>query len=75
MKELFRAAIPWMFETAGLDYVNAGYFDFNLASKRLQASVGLKPWISYELDVRGEPVPVHENILFRDEYKKNQTRG
>ena len=67
MKELFRAVIPWMFETAGLDFVNAGYFDFNVASKRLQESVGFRPWISYDFDLFGETVIVHEGILFRNE--------
>ena len=67
MKELFRAVIPWLFETAGLDFVNAGYFDFNVASKRLQESVGFRPWISYDFDLFGETVIVHEGILFRNE--------
>ena len=67
MKELFLTAIPWFFFVGGLDYVNAGYFEYNEASRRLQESVGLRPWFVHRFRLRETDIPTYEMILFRED--------
>ncbi len=68
MKELFLSMIPWLFRVAGLDYINAGYFEFNDASRRLQESVGLRHWKQHRFERDGWSIPTYEMILFREDF-------
>ena len=69
MTELLRAVYPFLFEQAGLDYIQSGYFDFNEASAALQRKLGMRLWTEDEFEYEGQRIRTKEMILFREEYQ------
>ena len=68
MTELLRAVYPFLFEQVKLDYVQAGYFDFNEASGALQRKLGMRLWTEASFEMDDISYKTKEMILFRDEY-------
>ena len=69
MTELLRAVYPILFEQAGLDYIQSGYFDFNEASGGLQRKLGMRLWTEASFDMDGVEYKTKEMILFREEFE------
>ncbi len=65
MRELLPAVLDYLLEQHGLDYVNAGYFSFNEASRRLQESAGMFWFMSDTYEFHGQKIITHETIRFR----------
>lgn len=73
MTELLRAVYPILFEKAGLDYFQSGYFVFNEASAALQRKLGMRLWAEERFEMNGIPYETREMILFRDGYECPKT--
>ena len=73
MTELLRAVYPILFEKAGLDYIQSGYFVFNEASAALQRKLGMRLWAEERFEMNGIPYETREMILFRDGYECPKT--
>lgn len=66
--EAARAVIDHLFRVEGLDFVNAGYFSYNLPSKGLQEKLGFRFLGTHPFRRGDEEVEVIENIIWKDEY-------
>lgn len=44
MSEAIKALIDYLFNELNLDFLTAGYFDFNKRSKKMQENLGFKPY-------------------------------
>ena len=73
MTELLRAVYPILFEQAGLDYIQSGYFVFNEASAALQRKLGMRLWTEERFVMDGILYETREMILFRDGYECPKT--
>lgn len=76
MSELYPKAIAYLFEEFGLDFVNSGYFDFNIGSKRIQEKAGMRPYMEHVFEFDGVDIKTKEMIIFREEWieKRNAER-
>ncbi len=70
MTELLRPLYERFFLEDGLDFINSGYFAFNLGSERLQYKLGMKPWMDHVFELNGAQIPTKEMLLFRADYEK-----
>ena len=52
MTEAIKAVIDYLFNILNYDFLLCGYFDFNLASKRVQEKCGFKPYRKLVFDTR-----------------------
>ena len=68
MTGLVRAFLERCFVRHDLDFVNAGYFDFNEGSRRLQEKCGFRYWRNYHFTFRGEEITTKEMLLRREDY-------
>ncbi|MBO4420091.1 MAG: GNAT family N-acetyltransferase [Oscillospiraceae bacterium] len=66
---LLRAVYPFLYERAGLDYIQSGYFVFNEASEALQRKLGMKPWTEAQFEMDGKTIQTREMILFREDWR------
>lgn len=65
MLEAVQAVIQRLFDKEDMDYVQFGYFDFNIASKGLQEKLGFTHLATITENVKGESVSIVENVLWR----------
>lgn len=65
MTELLPAFFAWAFTVGGLDYVNAGSFLGNTASRRLQEKVGMVLFSSGTYALGAETLTTEERIVFK----------
>lgn len=66
--EAGRAVIDHLFRVEKVDFVNAGYFSYNIPSKGLQEKLGFHFLGTHTFRRGEEEVEVIENIIWRDEY-------
>lgn len=69
MSEALRAAITRLFEDEGLDYVQCGFFDFNIASRALQEKLGFTHLTTSEFDYEEEHFVAMEQVLWKSSFK------
>lgn len=70
ISEAMGCMLSLLFDIVGLDYVNGGYFDFNMASAAVHRKFGFQYFSTHEFTPRGgETVRVIEHILYRREYE------
>lgn len=50
MSEAIKALIDYLFNELNLDFLTAGYFDFNKRSKKMQENLGFKPYRKVIID-------------------------
>ena len=72
MTELLRAVYPILFEKGRLDYIQSGYFAFNIASAALQNKLGMRHWTDGVFECHGQRIETVEMILFRDDFIHSQ---
>ena len=66
--EVGRAIIDHLFRVEKVDYINAGYFSYNLPSKGLQEKLGFR-FLGTHTFCRGEEeVHVIENVIWKEQY-------
>lgn len=65
MEEALRAVIGELFQSEGMDYIQCGYFDFNLPSQKLQEKLGFTRLTTGTICQDGEEIHTIENILWR----------
>ena len=75
MSELYPAAIDYLFEECGLDFVNSGYFEFNIGSKRIQEKAGMRPYMEHIFERDGEGIRTKEMIIFRGDWLEKRNAG
>lgn len=68
MTGVFRAFLDLCLVRHDLDFVNAGYFDFNEASRRLQEACGFHDWMDHKFRFQGRDITTREMLLFREDY-------
>lgn len=66
--EVMEAVIDRLFRVEQVDFVNAGYFSFNLPSKGLQEKLGFRFLGTHSFHRGGEEVEVIENVIWKEEY-------
>lgn len=66
--EVGRAIIDHLFRVEKVDFVNAGYFSYNLPSKGLQETLGFRFLGTHSFHRGDEEVEVIENVIWKDEY-------
>ena len=68
MFEAVRTTIQRLLYEEGMDFVNAGYFDFNEASGALQKKLGFTHLLthSFSLEEGGEQFTTIDNIIWRE---------
>lgn len=66
--EVGRAVIDHLFRVEKVDFVNAGYFSYNIPSKGLQEKLGFHFLGTHPFRRGAEEVEVIENIIWKDEY-------
>lgn len=69
MTELLRRVIPYFLKEHGFDFLNAGYFDFNEGSRRLQEKAGMHPYMEHTFELKGETLNVKEMIIYKEDVK------
>ena len=69
MSDLLGAVYSVLYERAGLDYIQSGYFVFNEASEALQRKLGMKPWTEAQFEMDGKTIQTREMILFREDWR------
>ncbi len=67
MTELLKRIIDYFLKEHGFDFLNAGYFDFNEGSKRLQEKAGMHPYIEHTFEHKGEMLNVKEMMICRED--------
>lgn len=65
MYEAVSAVIGQLFQE-GVDYINGGYFDFNVASEKLHGKLGFHYLMQETFDRNGETVNCVECILWKN---------
>ena len=65
MEEAVRAVIDELFRVEGMDYIQCGYFDFNLPSERFQEKLGFERLTTGVIDWNGEEIHTVEGVLWR----------
>lgn len=70
MTEVIWRVLDLLLRERGLDYVNAGYFAFNDASRRLQERFPFRHYRTYVLERGGEEIETVDGVLTREEYLK-----
>ena len=68
MTEILSEAIDYYLGRMWLDFVNAGYFEFNEGSRRLQEKCGMKHWMHHTFEFQGQEIKTCEMILWREDY-------
>lgn len=68
MSGVLEAAIDLYLGRMGLDFVNAGYFEFNEGSRRLQEKCGMKHWMRHTFEFQGQEINTCEMVLWREDY-------
>ena len=63
--EALTEIIRWLFREERCDFVNAGYFSYNAASRVLQEKLGFSYMGEHDFERAGERIHVIENILWR----------
>ena len=66
--EVMGAIIDRLFRIEQVDFVNAGYFDYNLPSKGLQEKLGFHFLDSHNFRRGDEEIHVIENVIWKEEY-------
>ncbi len=66
--EVGRAVIDHLFRVEQVDFVNAGYFSYNLPSRGLQEKLGFHYLGTHSFRRGEEQVEVIENIIWKEEY-------
>lgn len=69
MREAICAVIGRLFAEERIDYVGAGYFDFNTASRELQRKLGFVHLYTEQVDIDGEILTVENNILLKENFR------
>lgn len=69
MLEALRAALDELFGVEGMDYVNSGYFTFNIPSRELHKKLGFCPLRTDCFEVDGEQFEVEDRILWRETWQ------
>lgn len=70
MPEVVNAVVDYLFNTANLDFLTCGFYDFNSQSKRVQEKCGFKPYRKLMHDTRfGTKEKMTLNLLINP--KKN----
>ena len=64
MMEALHGVIRQLFDTEHVDYINCGYFDFNLPSQQLQKKLGFVGLTAESFQENGENITVIEQILW-----------
>ncbi len=64
MQEALIALIAELFEEEHLDYIQCGYFDFNMASAALQHKLGFTFLCTDSFEMNGERFTTQENVLY-----------
>ena len=75
MTEIFRAFLELALGRHDLDFVNAGYFAFNEASRRLQEKCGFRYWMDHVFPFRGREILTKEMLLTREEYRQGECKA
>lgn len=70
MTEVFPAFLDLCLGRHGLDFVNAGYFEFNEGSRRLQEKCGFRHWTDGRFSFRGEEITTKEMLLLREDWNR-----
>lgn len=65
MSEALHAVIEHLFCAENVDYINCGYFDFNVASRELQKKLGFIRLTTESFQRDGEVYTVIEQILWK----------
>lgn len=67
MEEAVRAVVDELFRVEGMDYIQCGYFDFNLPSEKLQEKLGFERLTTQVVNYDWSEEEIHsvENILWR----------
>ena len=73
MSAVFRAAFARFFLDADLEFVNAGYFDFNEASGGMQKKLGMRHWMDHVYEHDGRRIPTKEMIMWREDYLQSNS--
>ena len=63
--EALRAAIDELFSQPDCDFINAGFFSFNEASRHLQEKLGFQYYCTHTIQRDGQDIETIENILYR----------
>lgn len=66
MFEAVRAVIEHLFRLEGVDYINCGYFSFNVPSRELQKKLGFSYLDTERFTQDGVEIEAVENILWRE---------
>lgn len=66
MLEALDAVINHLFHIEGIDYIQCGYFPFNIASEMLQKKLGFKYLTTLHFEDEGKEVVSIENILWKN---------
>ena len=64
MQEAVTAVITQLFQVEHFDYINCGYFDFNISSAKLQQKLGFEHLLTEHFVQDGTAFVVLENILW-----------
>lgn len=75
MSAVFRAAFARFFLDADLEFVNAGYFDFNEASCGMQKKLGMRHWMDHVYERDGRRIPTKEMIYVAGRLPAKQFRN
>lgn len=67
--ELLRAALDWVFEKTELDFVNTGYFPFNVGSRRVQEKAGMRFYAQSVFERDGRRIPTVEMLMTREDWR------
>ena len=73
MTEVLNAVIDFLLVSHDFDFVNAGYFEFNEGSKRLQEKCGMKHWMDHIFPFEGKNIMTKEMIVWKEERRNART--
>ena len=70
MTEALQAVIGHLFQEENVDYVNCGYFDFNVPSRELQKKLGFTGLTTESFRQDGEHFTAIEQILWNHDFRE-----
>lgn len=67
MTEMLNAVIDFLLIKHDFDFVNAGYFEFNEGSRKLQEKCGMKFWMTHVFPFEGQNINTREMLISRED--------
>lgn len=67
MYEAVSAVIDHLFYEGDVEFINNGYFDFNIPSRELHKKLGFTVLLTDKIEINGEEIIAVETVLWRNE--------